>query len=53
MVARRLFTADVDKYAFIGFGVALFPGIALNDGVVAFLQRAGKFGVFGQLTVDG
>ena len=41
-----LFAADVHKDALIGLGVALLPGVALNDGVLTLVERAGQLGIF-------
>ena len=41
-----LFAADVHKDALIGLGVALLPGVALNDGVLTLVERAGLLGIF-------
>ena len=44
-----LFAADVHKDALIGLGVALLPGVALNDGVLTLVERAGQLGIFRDL----
>ena len=48
----QLFAADIHEHALIGLGIALFPGVTLDDRIIALLQRIREFCVFGKLAVE-
>ena len=45
----KLFAADVHKHALVRAHIALLAGVALNNGAVALVQRAGQLGIGGFL----